>query len=119
MLTETDPPATSTPVPALTNLTVCIPELPATQTRPSEVTVSELAPTVNFMPAKLEKLFLADVPANEVRNAVEPPPLGLIVVRSFQVSLLTLVSPPPDTVAVLVTLAGALAATFTVTVRTG
>src|SRR5271166_6087054 len=40
-----------------------------------------------------------------------------IVVGSVAVSLDVLVSPPPDTVAVFVTLAGALDAAFTVTVR--
>ena len=42
--------------------------------------------------------------------------LGPIVVTSFAVSFALFNSPPPDTVAVLVADAGALAATFTVTV---
>ena len=42
-----------------------------------------------------------------------------MVVGSLAVLLAVLVSPPPDTVAVLVTLAGALPATFTVRVITG
>ena len=41
---------------------------------------------------------------------------GLIVVMSFAVLLAVLTSPPPETVAVLVRLAAALAATFTVRV---
>ena len=45
--------------------------------------------------------------------------LEAMVVGSFAVSLLVFVSPPPDTVAVLVTLAGALDATFTVSVIAG
>ena len=52
-----------------------------------------------------------------VRSGV--PPAALIVVISFAVSLVVLVSPPPDTVAVLVTLAGAFAATLTVSVIAG
>ena len=40
-------------------------------------------------------------------------------VGSLAVSFEVLISPPPETVAVLVTLAGALAATFTVSVRAG
>ncbi len=42
-----------------------------------------------------------------------------IVVMSEAVSFDVFVSPPPDTVAVLVTLAGALLATFTVNVNAG
>ena len=42
-----------------------------------------------------------------------------MVVGSEAESLLVLVSPPPETLAVLVTLAGALAATFTVSVMAG
>jgi hypothetical protein len=44
---------------------------------------------------------------------------GLIVVRSVAESLAVFVSPPPDTVAVLVTLDAALEATFTVSVIAG
>src|SRR6185295_14300996 len=44
---------------------------------------------------------------------------ALIVVMSLLLSLAVLVSPPPDTVAVLVTLLGALPATFTVSVIAG
>src|SRR5438132_739504 len=44
---------------------------------------------------------------------------GLIVVASLAESLLVLVSPPPETVAVLVTDAAALLATFTVSVIAG
>ena len=44
---------------------------------------------------------------------------GLMVVGSEAESLPVLASPPPATVAVLVTLAGALAATFTVSVMAG
>ena len=44
---------------------------------------------------------------------------GLMVVGSEAESLLVLVSPPPETVAVLVTLARALAATFTVSAIAG
>jgi hypothetical protein len=42
-----------------------------------------------------------------------------MVVGSFTVLLAGLVSPPPETVAVLVTLFGALAETLTVTVMAG
>ena len=45
--------------------------------------------------------------------------VGVIVVRSFAVSFVVFVSPPPETVAVFVTEAGALAATFTVRVIAG
>jgi hypothetical protein len=45
--------------------------------------------------------------------------VAMIVVGSVAVLLLVLVSPPPDTVAVLVTLAGAFAATFTLKVSEG
>src|SRR5579859_1681058 len=53
------------------------------------------------------------MPGVIVRNTV------LIVVTSLAVLLAGLTSPPPETVAVLVTLAGALAATFTVNVIAG
>ena len=42
-----------------------------------------------------------------------------VVVGSLAVSLAVFVSPPPDTVAVFVTLAGAFDATFTVSVMAG
>jgi hypothetical protein len=42
-----------------------------------------------------------------------------IVVKSIAASFDTLVSPPPDTVAVFVTVAGALPATFTINVSAG
>jgi hypothetical protein len=57
------------------------------------------------------------VPA--VRNILLPPVAGLIVVASLEVSLPVFVSPPPDTVATLVTDDGALLATFTVSVIAG
>ena len=44
---------------------------------------------------------------------------GLMVVGSLAESLLVLVSPPPETAAMLVTLEGALPATFTVRVIAG
>ena len=44
---------------------------------------------------------------------------GLIVVASLALSLVVLVCPPPDTVAVLVIVAGAVGATFTVSVIGG
>ena len=44
---------------------------------------------------------------------------GVMVVGSLAVSLVVLVSPPPATVAVLVTLAGALLATATVSANAG
>jgi hypothetical protein len=44
---------------------------------------------------------------------------GVIDVGSLAVSLAVLSSPPPETVALFVTLTGALAATFTVIVMTG
>jgi hypothetical protein len=47
------------------------------------------------------------------------PVVEVIVVMSFVVLLAVLVSPPPLTLAVLVTLAGALLATFTVSVSAG
>jgi hypothetical protein len=42
-----------------------------------------------------------------------------IVVTSVATSLVVMLSPPPETVAVFVTLAGAFAATFTVSVIAG
>jgi hypothetical protein len=45
--------------------------------------------------------------------------LIVIAVTSFAVSFAVLVSPPPETVAVLVTELGALLATFTVSVIAG
>jgi hypothetical protein len=51
-----------------------------------------------------------------VRSGAEP---ATIVVGFVAVSFDVLVSPPPATVAVFVTLAGALLATFTVSVSTG
>src|SRR5690349_8287565 len=50
------------------------------------------------------------------RSAPVPP---VTMVGSVAVLLAALMSPPPDTVAVLVTLAGALAATFTASVMGG
>jgi hypothetical protein len=119
MLSKTDAPGTSTPL-ASVNLMVWVPELPATQGRPSEFTVIAFAPTSNLIPANPAKSFRRSVLVNPVRNGVgappQPPPTQLIVVASLAVLLLVLVSPPPDTVAVLVTLTGAFAATFTVKV---
>jgi hypothetical protein len=46
-------------------------------------------------------------------------PAATIVVGSSAVSLPVFVSPPPDTLAVLVTLDGAFANTFTVSVSAG
>src|ERR1700694_826701 len=119
MLTAGDPPGTSALVVARTNFTVCVPELPATQMRPRAPTLSALAPTVNCIPAKLPKSFRRGrlFRLYPVRKADVP--AGRMVVGSVAVSLLVLVSPPPDTVAVLVTLDGALLATFTVRVMAG
>jgi hypothetical protein len=47
------------------------------------------------------------------------PTIVVIVVGSLAVSLLVFASPPPETVAVFVTLAGALPTTFTVSVMAG
>ena len=46
-------------------------------------------------------------------------PGGTIVVGSLAASLVVLLSPPPETVAELVTLAGAVLDTFTVSVSAG
>jgi len=50
-----------------------------------------------------------------------PPPLpdGLMVVGSLAALLARFVSPPPETATMLVRLAGALLATFTVTIIEG
>src|ERR1700722_20067446 len=77
MFTCTDPPATSAPVLAATNFTVCIPLLPATQTRPSEETVSGLEPPAKFVPTQPLKLFRRDgaSSAYPVRKPVAGGPL--------------------------------------------
>ncbi len=64
MLTDAEAPATSLPVAAFTNFTVCACEFPATQRRPSEETVSALAPAVSFIPTQPVKSLRSDGPFN-------------------------------------------------------
>jgi len=64
MFTDTEAPATSLPVAAFTNLTVCACEFPAAQRRPTEETVRPLAPTVNFIPTQPVKSLRKDGPFN-------------------------------------------------------
>src|SRR5260370_742754 len=73
---------------------------------------------VPVFPFPEESATVVPVPSlNEY--AATNPEIGLpIRVASLAVLLAVLTSPPPDTVAVLVTLAGAAAATFTVRVIT-
>src|SRR6187399_3140240 len=61
MLTEIEPPGTSTPVEAFTNLTICEPLLPVTHNRPREVTFIG-DPIVNFMPTQPLKSLRKDWP---------------------------------------------------------
>ena len=89
--------------------------------RPSELTLSELDPTVNFIPTQPLKLFRIDGPLSayavtKLDPETVPPPEGSTVVESLAVSLLVLVSPPPDTTAVVIRGDDALLATPTVSV---
>jgi hypothetical protein len=75
--------------------------------------------------AKGEDPKLPEPPASPLTShptkVVVPPPLlaGLMVVGSLAVLFARLVSLPPETLAVLVTLAGAFVATLTVTMIAG
>ena len=57
MFNANDPPATSAPLSADTSLTVWAAEFPATQMRPSEVTVKGVPATVNAIPTQPLKLL--------------------------------------------------------------
>ena len=56
---------------------------------------------------------------DEARLMFGPEPASVMAVVSVEVSFAVLVSPPPETVAKLFTLVGALAETFTVNVIAG
>ena len=74
------------------------------------------APTAKLLPSTVTEMV---VPTFMVFGVMELTTGNwLIVVGSLAELLVVFVSPPPDTVAVLVTLEGALEATFTVRVMT-
>ena len=64
MFTDAEVPVTSLPVPAFTNFTVWVCALFATQMRPSDETVSALAPTVSFIPTQPVKSLRSEGPFN-------------------------------------------------------
>ena len=86
--------------------------MPGTKIRPSELTESALAPTVNFIPAKPLKLLRRGglFRANPVRKLT--PPLFMIV-ESIAVAI---AEPPPDTLAMFTWGEVAFTATLTVSV---
>src|ERR1700681_3555067 len=77
MFANTDPPSTSLPVLALTNLSAWVPEFPAMHRRPMDETVRGLAPTVIFIPTQPLKLLRIGGPLNAypVRKFVDAGPL--------------------------------------------
>src|SRR5579872_4001541 len=120
MLSSTDPPGTSAPVLALTNLATWVPELPRLQTRPIEAMLRVLKPTVSFIPTQplksLRSTGLFRAYAVRKLGALDT---DVMVVTAVAISFVRLASPPPDTVAILVTLDGALVGMLTVSVMGG
>ena len=78
-----------------------------------------MVPAPLFRLALVVSLLTATAPAANAQVFCEPGVSGVMVVASLAVLFAVLLSPPPLTVAVLVTLDGALLATFTVTVMSG
>src|ERR1700683_3382009 len=103
MFTAADPPGSTVPVLAITNSTVCVPEFPATQIRPTEDTSSGLTPTVNFMPTQPLKLlrrigWVNAYPVRKLVDAVLHWKLAVTVVAAdiVTVSGFAVPNPPPQ-----------------------
>src|ERR1700726_1548926 len=106
-------------------VTVCVPATPGGEYRPALLIVPEAADppvtpsTDQVMPPALAVNCCGCVDVRAVVLGLIENPLTVIAVTSLAMSFAVLTSPPPPTAATLVTLAGALAATVTVSVIAG